>query len=84
MQQVGKFFPLEPFEDDRRELNCQYCQVAHHTKTDLEQHRGVVVVDEHVPDAFWVTEVDQQGDDNHCVTQETCQHGWAHQGLKFL
>ncbi len=83
-RRCAHFAQLMPFEHDRRELDGEHRQVGHHADADLEQHRSVVPVDHHVPDALGMTQVNQQSDGHHDVAEEGGQHGRTKQGLKFL
>ena len=45
---------------------------------------SVVPVDHHIPDALRMTQVNQQGNHDHDVAEESRQHGRSEQRAEFL
>jgi hypothetical protein len=73
------FCSLKAFEHNRRKLDGEHREIGHHADADLKQHRGVIPVDHHVPDAQRLTEVNEQGNGDHDVAQEGGEHGGTQQ-----
>jgi len=84
VDQMRPFVEFETFKDHRRKLDGKHGQIGHHADADLKQHRSVIPMDHHVPDAERLSEVNKKRDRDHDVAKESSEHGRTEERFKLL